>query len=59
MNIKNNVSVTIFHDDEDRRNFLSRIGELVKDTGTRILAWVLMDNHVHLLLFSGHPEISR
>jgi putative transposase len=51
--------VTIFPDDEDRRNFLSRIGELVKDTGTRILAWVLMDNHVHLLLFSGHPGISR
>jgi len=49
----------IFHDDEDRRNFLSRIGKLVGDTGTRILAWVQMDNHVHLLLFSGQSGISR
>jgi putative transposase len=48
----------IFHDDEDRRNFLSRIGKLVEKTGTRILAWVEMDNHVHLLLFSGQCGIS-
>jgi REP element-mobilizing transposase RayT len=26
---------------------------LVFDTGTRILAWALMDNHIHLLLISG------
>jgi REP element-mobilizing transposase RayT len=48
----------IFLDDKDRENFLSRIGKLVGNTGTRILAWVLMDNHVHLLLFSGQPGIS-
>ncbi len=50
--------VKIFHDDEDRRHFLSRIGKLVEKTGTRILAWVQMDNHVHLLLFSGQSGIS-
>jgi len=49
----------IFYDDEDRGNLLSRIGKLAEGTGTRILAWVLMDNHVHLLLFSGQPGISR
>jgi len=49
----------IFCDDEDRRNLLSRIGKLVGGTGTRILAWVVMDNHVHLLLFSGQRGISR
>ena len=43
----------IFQDDKDREHFLSRVGEIVKATGTQILAWVLMDNHVHLLLFSG------
>jgi REP element-mobilizing transposase RayT len=48
----------IFLDDKDRENFLSRTGKLVGNTGTRILAWVLMDNHVHLLLFSGQPGIS-
>jgi putative transposase len=45
--------VSIFRDDQDREDFLSRIEHLVATTGTRILAWVLMDNHVHLLLFSG------
>ena len=48
----------IFCDDEDRGNFLARIGKLIESTGTRILAWVLMNNHVHLLLFSGPTGIS-
>ncbi|MFH0813062.1 MAG: transposase [Pseudomonadota bacterium] len=48
----------IFRDDEDRKDFLSRVGYLAKKTGTRILAWVLMDNHVHFLLFSGPEGIS-
>src|SRR4030042_6123191 len=43
----------IFRDDRDREHFLSRVSEIAKATGTQILAWVLMDNHVHLLLFSG------
>jgi REP element-mobilizing transposase RayT/transcriptional regulator len=47
----------IFHDDIDRENFLSRVGKLVESTGTRILAWALMNNHVHLLLFSGQSGI--
>ena len=49
----------IFRDDQDREDFLLRIGQLVESTGTRILAWALMDNHVHLLLFSGHQGISK
>jgi len=48
----------IFRNDEDRENFLSRLGQLVKKTGDRILAWSLMDNHVHLLLFSGPSGLS-
>jgi REP element-mobilizing transposase RayT len=50
--------VVIFRDDQDREDFLSRIGHLVESTGTRILAWVLMDNHIHLLLFSGPSGIA-
>ena len=52
----------IFRDDKDREHFLSRVGEIAKATGTQILAWVLMDNHVHLLLFSsssGLPKFMR
>jgi len=51
-------SSRIFHDDEDRENFLVRVGQVVERTGTRILAWALMDNHVHFLLFSGKAGIS-
>ena len=49
---------TIFRDGEDRKDFLSRVGDLTEKTRTRILAWVLMDNHVHFLLFSGPEGIS-
>jgi len=50
--------VSIFRDDQDRADFLSRIEHLVDTTGTKILAWVLMDNHVHLLLFSGPSGVA-
>ena len=43
----------ISQDEEDRQAFVERIGSLVLETGTRILAWALMDNHVHLLIISG------
>jgi len=49
----------IFRDDKDREHFLSRVGEIGKGTGTRILAWTLMDNHVHMLLFSGSSGLPR
>jgi REP element-mobilizing transposase RayT len=49
----------IFLDDQDRQDFVSRISELVEITGTKVLAWTLMDNHVHLLIFSGSLGISK
>jgi len=49
----------IFRDDRDREYFLSRVGEIGEITGTRILAWVLMGNHVHLLLFSGSSGLPK
>jgi len=48
----------IFRDDEDRKAFVDRIRYLAKETGTRILAWALMGNHVHLLLVSGPDGLS-
>ena len=44
---------TIFTDDTDRLKFLSGLEGLSGVTATRILAWSLMRNHFHLLLFSG------
>ena len=49
----------IFRDDQDREGFISRIRQRVKKTGTEILAWVLMSNHIHLLIFSGPRGISE
>ena len=49
----------IFRSDQDRENFLSRIDPLVFKTGTMVLAWVLMDNHIHLLMFSGPQGIPK
>jgi len=49
----------LFQEGKDRLNFLSRISKVSEGTGARILAWVLMSNHVHLLMFSGPPGISK
>jgi REP element-mobilizing transposase RayT len=49
----------IFEDDQDRSDFIARAGILAEETGTRILAWALMKNHVHLLFFSGPAGISK
>ena len=48
----------IFREDEDREDFVSRLRNLSKETGTRILAWSLLNNHAHLLLFSGSSGLS-
>jgi len=47
----------IVDDDKDRQNFVTRLGNLAKETKTRIYAWSLMTNHTHLLLRSGPPGL--
>ena len=49
----------IFLEEKDRQDFVSRISELVQVTGTKVLAWTLMENHLHLLIFSGPKGISK
>ncbi|MBM4340623.1 MAG: hypothetical protein FJ110_13905 [Deltaproteobacteria bacterium] len=49
----------IFLDDQDRQDFVSRVSQLVGMTQTRVLAWALMENHIHLLIFSGPKGISK
>lgn len=48
----------IFQDEKDRTSFVDRLSSLVQETETRILAWALMDNHVHLLIVSGPDGLS-
>jgi len=40
----------IFRDNEDREEFLRRLSQNVADGRARLFAWVLMSNHVHILL---------
>jgi REP element-mobilizing transposase RayT len=49
----------IFRDEFDRRDFLERLSELIRETGTRCLAWALMDNHFHLLLKTGRVAVAQ
>ena len=43
----------IVKDDQDRDNFISRLGTLAKETSTAIYGWALLTNHAHILLRSG------
>ena len=50
---------SIFREDKDHQNFLSRLAQISEDTEARILAWTSMSNHDHLLMFSGSQGISK
>ena len=49
----------IVDDEEDRNNFVSRLGKLATETRTSIYAWALMTNHAHILLSSGPQGLSH
>ncbi|MCX5782209.1 MAG: transposase [Elusimicrobia bacterium] len=48
----------IFKDDDDRREFLRRLGEGLKQTQHKCYGWVLMPNHFHLLIRTGARPLS-
>jgi REP element-mobilizing transposase RayT len=48
----------IFKDCRDRDNFLDRLGTILSESSTACYAWVLMTNHVHLLLKTGLTPIA-
>ena len=43
----------IVNDKKDRNEFITRMGDIATETETAIYAWVLMNNHAHILLRSG------
>jgi putative transposase len=47
---RGNRKQQIFFSDADRRAYLQLLADRCIVTGTRCLAWCLMDNHVHLVL---------
>lgn len=49
----------VFRDDVDRLNFLSIVGRMSERFLIDVYAYVLMDNHYHLLLKTNAPNLSR
>ena len=56
--VRGNARRKIFFDDEDREQFLERLGIILKETGTACFAWALIPNHFHLLLKTGQTGLS-
>ena len=48
----------IVSDDDDRKEFVRRMGKLATDSGTSIYAYALMTNHLHILLKSGESGLA-
>ena len=48
----------IFSDDQDRDNFVERLGEIVTETKTFCFAWALIPNHAHILLRTGQTSLA-
>ena len=49
----------VFIDDQDRLQFLAVLSEVVSRTGWLVHAYVLMDNHYHLLIETPTDNLSR
>ena len=47
---RGNQGRDIYADDRDRKLWRATLGEACAKTGWRIQAWVMMNNHYHLLL---------
>jgi len=50
---------TIFHDDEDRTVFLNRLKLVRAENGYELIAFCIMNNHVHLLVRETGVEIGH
>jgi REP element-mobilizing transposase RayT len=56
---RGNVQGDIFYDDTDRWWFLNTIGDLSERFAVDIFAYVLMNNHYHLLLKTRRANLSK
>lgn len=54
---RGNDQRVIFRDDVDRRAYLRTLRCAAEDRGWRLLAYCLMDNHVHLLIVTPRPNL--
>lgn len=57
--LRGNERKEIFLNDEDRKRFIEILREKKEDKEYSVLAYCLMDNHVHLLIKEGNDQINR
>lgn len=57
--VRGNERAAVFRDDEDREMYLQRLAHYRERFGFRLLAFCLMDNHVHLAIRTGQFPLSR
>jgi REP element-mobilizing transposase RayT len=50
---------SIFRDDRDREDLLTRLAGLVETSGLTVYAWALLPNHAHLLVRTGPRSLGR
>jgi REP element-mobilizing transposase RayT len=55
---RGNERQAVVRDDRDRLHFVELLAESVERFGLRLYAWVLLDNHYHLLLESPEANLS-
>ncbi len=53
---RGNRRLPVFFSDADREAYLTLLKEAALTSGTRCLAWCLMDNHVHLVLVPAQAD---
>ncbi len=57
---RGNARQDVFHDDQDHREFVELIREACSRVPMRVLAWCLMSNHFHLVLWPrADGDLSR
>lgn len=57
--VRGNERRAIFRDDADREEYLRRLAVYRERFGFRLLAYCLMDNHIHFALERGATRLSR
>jgi REP element-mobilizing transposase RayT len=50
---------SVFRDNIDRQDFVTRLARLVPDGGFSCFAWALMPDHVHLVIRTNQTPLSR
>lgn len=56
---RGNKQQDIFLDDHDRQTFLKTVARMSERFDVTIIAYVLMDNHYHLLIRTNRPNLSK